>query len=234
MNRPGSGFQVPGCGDNSGSSSRASGRYRLVLASASPQRRNILLGAGYAFEAFDPGEVEDAVAAAPTPGALAIAKARCKAREVAAQLKGPFPAVVVGVDTLVAAGDSGDIIGKPFDRIDAARILARLSGTRHRVISGVCLWLLRQEAAGEKIYSGAAPVQGAATTWVTMRKMPPQEIDAYVASGEADGKAGAYAVQESGDKFVEKMDGSFLNVVGFPLEMFQELLRDAEREWELR
>lgn len=205
--------------------------YRLILASASPRRREILRQAQYEFEAIDPGEVENAIATAPTPEALAIAKARAKARDVAAQLKPPFPAVVVGVDTLVAAGD--EIVGKPLDRMDAERILERLSGTRHRVISGICLWLARREGFTEEILTADAPCQDAATTWVTMRKMSAEEIAAYAASGEADGKAGAYAVQETGDKFVEKMDGSFLNVVGFPLELFKEMLPKAERVWSL-
>jgi septum formation protein len=72
-----------------------------------------------------------------------------------------------------------------------------------------------------------------AVTWVTMRAMSAAEIAAYVASGQSDGKAGAYAIQEGGDKFVERVEGSFLNVVGFPLELFEELLPQALREWGL-
>jgi len=197
---------------------------RLVLASASPRRRQILQDAGIAFEAIDPGEVESAVAAAPTPESLAIAKARVKAMHVAGALTAPFPAVVVGVDTLVALGN--DVVGKPLDRFDAVAILSRLSGTRHEVISGVCLWPVvadKNACPAPKLFS--------ANTWVKMRKMTAREIEEYVASGEADDKAGAYAVQETGDKFVEGMEGSFLNVVGFPLELFQQEWPRAVREW---
>lgn len=190
---------------------------RLVLASASPRRKQILSDRGFRFEVADPGEVEESVTAADSPEKLAMAKAEAKAHAVAARLAPPFPALVIGVDTLCAAGH--DIIGKPLDRSDAIAILTRLAGTRHRVISGMCLRLVTEKKC--------SPVLLAETTWVTMRAVPRREIEAYVATGEADGKAGAYAVQENGDKFVEKIEGSFLNVVGFPLELFERVLPDV-------
>lgn len=198
---------------------------RLVLASVSPRRREMLERAGYVFDVVDPGEAEEQVAAAETPDALAIAKARVKAHDVAARLGPPYPAIVVAADTIVALG--GDVIGKPLDRADAVAILKRLSGTRQRVISGLCLWPVTGNAAAP------APRLAAATTWVRMRPMSDREIADYVASGESDGKAGAYAIQEGGDRFVESLDGSFANVVGFPLEMFEELLPRVLREWKM-
>lgn len=209
-------------------SAKAASTSRLVLASASPQRRKILVDAGYGFDSVDPGEVENAIASAPTPEALAIAKARAKAMEVAAQLDAPFPATVVGVDTLVALGD--DVIGKPLDRFDAKGILSRLSGSRHQVISGLCLWPVTEKTEHGFVPRGE-PKLAAATTWVTMRSMSEEEIDAYIATGQSDGKAGAYAIQESGDRFVAALEGSFLNVVGFPIEIFRELLPQCIREW---
>ncbi len=191
----------------------------LVLASASPRRRRILKDAGYAFEALDPGDVEAFVQEASHPDALALAKARAKAAVAVSLWKGS-PCVVIGADTLVARGD--EIMGKPEDCADAIRILKRLSGTRHRVITGVCLWPTK---------AGTEPIEFAETSWVVMRVMGIGEIEAYVASGEADGKAGAYAVQETGDRFVERIEGSMLNVVGFPLERFQALLSRAWVEW---
>ena len=185
---------------------------RLVLASASPRRRQILADRGYRFEVADPGEVEENVSSASTPEELAVLKARAKAEAIAVRLKPPFPALVIGVDTLCAAGSQ--IVGKPLDRPDAIAILTRLAGTRHRVISGMCLWPVSDKGLG-------TPTLLSDSTWVTMRAVPQAEIEAYVATGEADGKAGAYAVQENGDKFVEKIEGSFLNVVGFPLELFE-------------
>lgn len=192
----------------------------LVLASFSERRRRILLDAGYAFEAHDPGEAEDAVAAAPGPEALAMAKARAKAQAVAARLPAGRPYLVLGADTLVALGD--EVLGKPLDRFDAAKILGKLSGTRHRVVTGLCLWL----APGNP-----APLLAAERTWVTMRKMSPAEIQAYVDSGEADGKAGAYAIQETGDRFVVKVEGDFNNVVGLPLARFESLWPNALATW---
>jgi len=193
---------------------------RLILASASPRRKQILGERGYRFETIDPGEVEESVSAAPTPEELSILKARAKAQAVAASVKPPFPAIVIGVDTLCAASD--EIVGKPLDRPDAIAILTRLVGTRHRVISGMCLWPVR-------VSGQSPPALFFDSTWVTMRAAARSEIEAYVASGQADGKAGAYAVQENGDKFVEKLDGSFLNVVGFPLELFERVLPDVLR-----
>lgn len=201
---------------------------RLVLASASPQRHKILNDAGYAFECADPGEVENAIASSPTPESLAIAKARAKAMEIAAQLEAPYPAVVIGVDTLVALND--EVIGKPLDRFDAKGILSRLSGSRHQVISGLCLWPVKARAAAGTVPHGE-PRLVSATTFVKMRPMSEDEIDAYIASGQSDGKAGAYAIQETGDQFVETLEGSLLNVVGFPLELFRELLPQCIREW---
>ena len=200
---------------------------RLILASASPQRRKILTDAGFIFESADPGEVEGAIAAAPTPEALAIAKARAKAQEVALRLTPPFPALVIGTDTLVAIND--EVVGKPLDRMDAQCILRRLSGTRHRVISGLCLWpvLGTEHSATPNL----APRLESVSTWVRMRALSNEQIEAYVASGQSDDKAGAYAIQSEGEQFVEGVEGSFLNVVGFPLEEFQRILPETLRNW---
>jgi len=118
------------------------------------------------------------------------------------------------------------VIAKPLDRADARDILSRLSGTRHRVISGVCLWPVTAgvSSQGPVARNSGQPRLISATTWVNLRTMSSAEIDAYVNSGEADGKAGAYAIQEKGDRFVTSVEGSFLNVVGFPLEAFQQTL----------
>jgi septum formation protein len=191
----------------------------LILASASERRRAILSAAGYAFEVREPGDAEEAVSSAPTPADLALEKACIKAEVIASQLKGA-PALVLGADTIVVAG--AEVLGKPLDRADAVRILSRLSGTRHCVITG----LVMRPAPGT-----FSAVRAAATTWVTFRTLTPAEIEAYVATGEADGKAGAYAIQERGDRFVERLEGSYSNVVGFPLELFEERAPLALREW---
>ena len=158
-------------------------------------------------------EVDESVAPGTTPQAAARQVAQRKAVAVAA--KRP-DALVLGADTVVAAG--GGIIGKPADRGDAIAILSRLSGSRHAVITGVCL------------IDGAEGLRAAdtVTTWVTMRPMTRQEIEAYVDSGEAYGKAGAYAIQETADRYVERVEGSFSNVVGLPMERVRELLDAIE------
>jgi septum formation protein len=207
----------------------------MILASASPRRHQILSKQGYVFEAVNPGEIEETITQATSPEALAFEKAQSKARAVAANVQPPFPAIVIGVDTLVVAPEydacttiselknisatSNFLIGKPRDRADAIAILSRLSGTRHRVISGVCLWPVQTAKS-------TTPRLFAESTWVKMRSISKMEIEDYVASGEADGKAGAYAVQETGDRFVEKIEGSFFNIVGFPLEQFEHVFSD--------
>lgn len=204
----------------------------LILASASARRRKILEAAGLTFEVHDPGAAEAAVPLAPDPESWAIAKARAKAHGVAAVLQVALPTLVVGADTLVVLG--GEVLGKPRDRHDAERILQRLSGTRHRVITGLCLWLERPNSGVHPFpQGGSEPVEAAETSWVTLRSMGAAEIQAYVASGEANGKAGAYAIQESGDRFVERVEGSFLNVVGFPMERFRQLLPEALQLWKI-
>jgi septum formation protein len=122
---------------------------------------------------------------------------------------------VLGADTEVAVGDT--VLGKPRDREHAREMLRSLSGTTHRVLTGVCLLDAR---------SGAR-LEGVARTRVTMRALADAEIGAYVDSGEGDDKAGAYAIQETGDRFVTRVDGSWSNVVGLPMELLRGLLEQA-------
>ena len=201
---------------------------RLILASTSPRRKQILADAGFTFECADPGAAEDQVFAAPTPAALAVEKARAKARSAAKTLRDSFPAIVIGADTLVSL--NGEVLGKPLDRNDAKGILSRLSGTRHEVISGLCICPALAPGPDTAL---PPPWITAVSTWVTMRTMTPDEIAAYVASGESDGKAGAYAIQERGDRFVLRVDGSFANVAGFPIEAFREALPRLLNEWQI-
>jgi len=183
---------------------------RLVLASASPRRKQLLAEAGYRFT-IRPSHVSEEAPDARTGTAegLAVYHAWAKARAVAPGMR---QAVVLGADTVVAL--DGGIIGKPAGHAGAIEILRRLSGTRHRVITGICV-LRAPERMCYVDYE---------TTYITMRHMPQAEIERYVASGEAFGKAGAYAVQETGDRFVERIDGSFTNVVGLPMELVVKIL----------
>jgi len=187
---------------------------RLVLASSSPRRRQLLTEAGVAFEVVappiaEPAELPDDLAPAPMAEALAY----FKARTVADMRPG---ACVLGADTVVAAG--GKVLGKAGDRLDAERMLRELSGSRHAVITGVALLLPdgQRQIASE-------------TTHVTMRAMSEEEIDGYLASGEWVDKAGAYAIQETADRFVVKVEGSFSNVVGLPIELVGRMIVSAGR-----
>ena len=142
-----------------------------------------------------------------------------KARSVA---HGRDKGCVLAADTLVAINTGSpqtrEIIGKPRDRNHAIEILTKLTRQPHTVITGICII----DAA-----SGKEWVDSEATT-VTMRHMTPQEIEAYVDSGEAMEKAGAYAIQETGDRFVQSVAGSMSNVVGLPLELLRRMLAEIE------
>jgi septum formation protein len=122
-------------------------------------------------------------------------------------------AVVLGADTVVALG--GLILGKPADQDEARRMLSGLSGTRHAVITGVAV-----------IAPGGDRLVASDVTHVTMRKIASREIDEYVASGEWVGKAGAYAIQETADRFVQSIEGSFSNVIGLPMELVERMLKE--------
>jgi septum formation protein len=156
------------------------------------------------------------------PAQQAEALSYFKAREIADKYPDDF---VLAADTIVAA--AGQILGKPTDKADARRMLAALSGTRHAVITGVTLLAPAGEAWAGAAGAGAAPSRMIAseTTYVTMRKLAAGDIDSYIASNEWQGKAGAYAIQETGDKYIEMVEGSFSNVIGLPIELVKRMLK---------
>ncbi len=181
----------------------------LLLASTSPQRRLILEQLGIPFDVVAPvyEECDDGFA-----DAVAMVKehARGKARSVAEDA-GERP--VLGVDTAVVLG--GRVYGKPRDAGDAERMLEALSGRRHAVISGLCLVAPGWEAVD------------ADTTFVDFRALTPRDLGAYVATGEWQGRAGAYAIQGRGAALVARVEGDYLNVVGLPAALLVRTL--AER-----
>ena len=180
----------------------------LILASNSARRKELMEEAGYDFEVIVPTLGEDDL---HTPDARILAEslAHAKARQVADHLERD---VVIGADTIVAV--HGEVLGKPADDDDARRILSKLSGTTHEVITGLCLLNARR---GERLI-------GADVTHITIKKMSDAEMDDYISSGEGRDKAGAYAIQETGDRFVENIDGSFTNVVGLPMKMLADFI----------
>lgn len=179
----------------------------LILASASPRRRQLLSNAGYTFEC-DPVDVDERVHRAEHPIAYVRRLARSKARASASRHHG---AVVLGADTSVVL--RGNILGKPEDTADAVRMLTLLSGHWHDVLTGVAV-------ARNRVMLDAV-----ARTRVRFARLTREEVDWYVASGEPFDKAGGYGIQGLASRFVERIDGSCSNVVGLPLVEVGRLLR---------
>jgi septum formation protein len=185
----------------------------LILASVSPRRAELLHRAGYRFEIRHPS-IAEPLPPRPTinPKAYAEALAYFKARSVVVGASPRLSSADVVVSTILSADTitviDDAIIGKPKDRAHAREILTRLSGTTHRVITGVAVL----DARG-----GRRLVQHDVTR-VVFRCLTPEQIEAYLDSGEWQGKAGAYGIQDRADAFVERIEGSFSNVVGLPLE----------------
>jgi septum formation protein len=188
---------------------------RLVLASASPRRSELLRAAGVPFDVVT-ADVDESLRPGEQPDAYVRRLAEDKARTVAAAMSDRY---VLGADTVVVLGAS--ILGKPRDAADARRMLALLSGHTHEVLTGVCL-------VGPAAASGAAAaVTRVAVTAVEMAVLSDAEIDWYVASGEPMDKAGAYAVQGLASRFVRRLEGSYSNVVGLPVALVYGMCRDA-------
>jgi septum formation protein len=181
----------------------------LILASSSPQRRAILSQLGLDFRIVEPAY--DELPLPLPPHELAERHSLGKARSVAAG----SGETVLGVDTLVVI--DGRVLGKPADALEAARMLASLSGRTHEVVSGLTLL----DAGGEQT--------GHARTAVTFRMLDARAIDEYVARGEWQGRAGGYAIQQAGAALVSNIQGCFYNVVGLPVALLVDMLAERRR-----
>jgi septum formation protein len=170
----------------------------LVLASRSPRRQEILARAGISF-VVRPVEIDEALEPGENAGAYVKRLARWKA-EAAEAAPGE---IVLGADTVVVVDE--EILGKPADAADAARMLGRLSGREHVVMTGICL------------RATSTVIQDLEATRVRFLPLSPREIGAYVASGEPMDKAGAYAIQGLASRFVDRIEGCYFNVVGLPI-----------------
>ena len=182
----------------------------IILASASPRRRRLLDEAGYTFTVVEPDVDESAfptegIAARQYAEALALAKARSVAPMYPDRL-------VIGADTI--ADFDGEIIGKPIDADDAQRITRKLFSAPHKVITGVAIIRLGDDT--EIVESDS--------TTVYPKPMTAGQIAEHIKSGTWQDKAGAYAIQETGDEFVERIEGSLTNVMGLPMELLKSLL----------
>jgi len=184
---------------------------KLILASSSPRRAEVLADAGFTFEVVA-ARVDESRRAGEQAEAYVRRLAEAKARAVAGGVSPP--AIVIAADTVVVM--DGEVLGKPASAEDAGRMLRRLSGRTHQVLTGLAVL---------KIPGGAARVE-IETTRVTFAPLTEAEIEAYVASGEPLDKAGAYAIQGRGGRFVARVEGCYFNVVGLPLARLYRILRE--------
>lgn len=183
----------------------------FYLASKSPRRREILAGLGIDFAMIDsPYEEKNSDIADLTPEQAAAKLAGLKAFHASGALR---KGIVIGADTIVVQGDS--ILGKPRDRDHAAEMLFSLSKRRHRVITGVSV----VDAEGFRTFSCAE------VTHVFFRELSRKDVDMYLDTSEPYDKAGAYGIQGHAALFVERVEGCYFNVVGFPIVAFRGLLQ---------
>lgn len=189
------------------------GRVRLVLASASPRRAELLRAAGIEFDVI-PAGVDEAMDSEDQPDGYARRVAQLKAEAVIPHAPGR---PILGADTIVIVDN--EVLGKPADAHDARRMLRLLSGREHTVMTAVCL----VNPAAE---SGRIQTRVVRTT-VECAPLSQEEIDRYVASGEPLDKAGAYAIQGLASRFVTRIDGSYSNVVGLPVAVVYDLCKQA-------
>ena len=183
----------------------------LILASSSPRRAGYLRELGLSFRRVVPA-VDETRRRGESPRRYVRRLAESKARAVAARYPNHW---VVGADTTVVV--DGKLLGKPVDGRDARRMLKLLSGRSHQVVSAIALARFQDRILRSRV----------STTRVSFRTLAAEEIRWYVETGEPMDKAGAYGVQGRGGLLVSRIEGSFSNVVGFPLEKFFELVNDA-------
>jgi septum formation protein len=179
----------------------------LILASSSPRRQELLREIGISFQVHAANINEDQIAG-ETPIAYALRLAREKAQAVAAHYPQSY---VLGADTIVVV--DGEVLGKPKDRRDAARMLRLLSGRGHEVTTAVSL-----------VAQGTPVETRASTTKVYFREIAEDEIQRYIAGGEPMDKAGAYAIQGGASRWADRIEGEFSNVVGLPLSLVTDML----------
>jgi septum formation protein len=187
----------------------------IILASASPRRKQLLTEAGYKFTVA-PAEIDESAFLSEhiSPCEYAKRLALAKAKNVAAK----FPdCLVIGADTVVDF--NGQTIGKPADAKEAEQITRKLFGTPHKVITAVAI---------VRIADGIEIIESD-TTIVYPKQMSAEQIAEHIKSGFWQDKAGAYAIQEDGDEFIEKIEGSLTNVMGLPMELLQSVLAGLGR-----
>ena len=208
---------------------QATPNFRLILASASPRRRELLAQAGYAFS-VEAADVDESVRTGETPEAYVRRLAEEKAQAVFTKHAGAqfatassswvgsseAPLLVLGADTTVVC--DGEILAKPADAVDAKRMLRSLSGRTHQVLTGVAVVVLAGTASAVEV------------TDVTFSNIPEAELDLYCATHEPLDKAGAYGIQGYAARWIPRIDGDYFNVMGLPIARVVRLLEDASEE----
>ena len=192
----------------------------LVLASASPRRRELLQNAGIPFT-IQASDIPETPLADETPRACAERLASEKALAISRLRPDDW---ILGADTLVAVG--GLILGKPTDRADAERMLRLLSGRTHMVITGVCLVRGNGSVPGSQF--PVLSVVRSETTMVTMENIGEQESLEYASSDEPLDKAGAYAIQGRASRWISRIEGDYFNVVGLPVSLVYRMLQEQK------
>jgi septum formation protein len=180
---------------------------KLILASGSPRRKELLTAVGWEFEAIVAG-IDESVRPAEDPATYVQRLAKSKAEAVAATLQ---HGLVLGADTTVVVDDQ--MLGQPVDDADAKRMLQLLNGKWHEVLTGVAVVRVGGESRVD--YE---------TTRVRFAEMSEREVDWYISTGEARGKAGAYGIQGAAGLFIEEIEGDYFNIVGLPLRLVYELI----------
>ena len=190
---------------------------RLILASSSPRRSEVLRNAGFAFDVV-PSDADETYNVNESPPANAERIARLKAETVARNLAPADDAIVLAADTLVIVDH--EVLGKPASPDDAHAMLEKLSGKVHEVITGVAL----ANSAGTR----SVAVHELTRVW--FRPLSTDEIAAYIATGEPFDKAGAYAIQGRASRFVTRIEGCYFNVMGLPVALVDRLLKNWKEQ----
>jgi septum formation protein len=191
---------------------------KILLASASPRRREILASLGIDFEVLA-ADIDESVFDHLAPPERVVALAEEKARASALRAGAEAPALVLGADTLVCLeGESPAVLGKPADQADARSMIGLLAGRSHRVYTGVALW----DRAARRMRT----VLSAST--VRFARMDGSEIEDYLASGDWEGAAGGYRIQGRAALYIDGIEGSWSGIVGLPIHELYGILRDAD------
>jgi septum formation protein len=189
---------------------------KIILGSKSPRRKMILSGLTGQFEIIHP-DADESIKSDESPAAYSERIAADKAMSIFENLKSNETSLIISCDTIVCINE--EILGKPADYHQAVSFIKKLSGKTHTVLSSICI-LKSDGGSIEKTASGTE------TTRVTFLELNDEAIEKYLSVTEYMDKAGAYAAQENGNMIIRKIDGSFTNVIGFPLRLFFRLMNE--------